>query len=103
MNRLNPRLVVLLAAAAVVTSFGTMHAEARPLSEPAGSGTHPAISATNRVADSAVPTDTANLGRGLVSLRTARGNFLSWRLLYGDPAGITYAVYRGATRIAITK
>ncbi|HEY3556794.1 MAG TPA: rhamnogalacturonan lyase [Kribbella sp.] len=103
MNRLNRQRAILVAATVVVTSVGWLHADARPLSEPAGSGTHPATSATSRVADSAVPTDTANLGRGLVSLRTAQGNFLSWRLLHDDPAGMTYAVYRGETRIATTK
>jgi hypothetical protein len=45
----------------------------------------------------------ANLGRGLVSLRTEKGNFLSWRLLYDDPQGIEYNVYRGSTKIATTK
>jgi rhamnogalacturonan endolyase len=45
---------------------------------------------------------TEHLDRGLVSLRTAKGNFLSWRLLPQDPAGTTYAVYRGSTKVGTT-
>nr|GID83498.1 rhamnogalacturonan lyase [Actinoplanes derwentensis] len=49
------------------------------------------------------PTSTTeNLNRGLISLRTATGNFLSWRLLKSDPAGVSFAVYRGDTRITTT-
>jgi rhamnogalacturonan endolyase len=40
--------------------------------------------------------------RGLISLRTTTGNFLSWRLLDSDPAGAAFDVYRDATRIATT-
>lgn len=54
-----------------------------------------------RAALAAAPT-TENLDRGLISLRSGTGNFLSWRLLTGDPAGATFDVYRGGTRIATT-
>ncbi|GIE90816.1 rhamnogalacturonan lyase [Actinoplanes regularis] len=40
-----------------------------------------------------------NLDRGLISLRTPTGNFLSWRLLASDPAGVAFNVYRGSTRV----
>lgn len=40
-----------------------------------------------------------NLDRGLISLRTTGGNFLSWRLLASDPAGVAFNVYRGSTRL----
>jgi hypothetical protein len=45
---------------------------------------------------------TENLNRGLISLRTGSSNFLSWRLLNSDPAGGTFDVYRGDTKIATT-
>ncbi|GIF04197.1 rhamnogalacturonan lyase [Actinoplanes siamensis] len=52
----------------------------------------------------AVDTSTAvdDLDRGLISLRTPAGNFLSWRLLASDPAGIAFNVYRGATKVNTT-
>ncbi|HWS34409.1 MAG TPA: rhamnogalacturonan lyase [Actinoplanes sp.] len=54
-------------------------------------------------AAAADPTSTTeNLDRGLISLRTGAGNFLSWRLLDADPAGTTYAVYRDGTRVGVT-
>jgi rhamnogalacturonan endolyase len=40
--------------------------------------------------------------RGLISLRTSTGNFLSWRLLGTDPAGGAFDVYRDAARVATT-
>ncbi|MFI1992916.1 rhamnogalacturonan lyase [Actinoplanes sp. NPDC020271] len=40
-----------------------------------------------------------NLDRGLISLRTPTGNFLSWRLLQSDPAGVAFNVYRGSTKV----
>ncbi|GAA4606166.1 hypothetical protein BJY16_005689 [Actinoplanes octamycinicus] len=43
-----------------------------------------------------------NLDRGLISLRTPTGNFLSWRLLRSDPAGVAFNVYRGATKLNAT-
>jgi rhamnogalacturonan endolyase len=46
----------------------------------------------------AKPGVTEKLDRGLVAMRTPKGNFLSWRQLAGDAA--TYAVYRDGARIA---
>jgi rhamnogalacturonan endolyase len=43
-----------------------------------------------------------DLDRGLISLRTTGGNFLSWRLLASDPAGLAFNVYRGTTRVNAT-
>jgi rhamnogalacturonan endolyase len=48
----------------------------------------------------AQPGVTEHLDRGLISIRTAKGNFLSWRLLREDPAGTTFDVYRGSTKVA---
>jgi len=42
---------------------------------------------------------TENLNRGLISMRTGKGNFLSWRLLKSDLPGTAFNVYRGATRV----
>jgi rhamnogalacturonan endolyase len=42
------------------------------------------------------------LDRGLVSIATGEGNFLSWRLLLDDPAGTEFAVYRDGVRLAVT-
>ncbi|GLY92830.1 rhamnogalacturonan lyase [Actinoplanes sp. NBRC 103695] len=44
------------------------------------------------------PGVTEKLDRGLIAMRTPKGNFLSWRQLTGDAA--TYAVYRDGARIA---
>ncbi len=44
-------------------------------------------------------TTTEHLNRGLVSIRTGNGNFLSWRLLNTDPAGIGFNVYRGSQKV----
>jgi hypothetical protein len=59
---------------------------------------------SNASAAPAAPTagTTERLDRGLISIRTAKGNFLSWRLLSEDPAGITYDVYRGSTKVGTT-
>jgi rhamnogalacturonan endolyase len=43
-----------------------------------------------------------NLNRGLVSMRTSKGNFLSWRLLKSDAAGTAFNVYRGTTKVNTT-
>jgi rhamnogalacturonan endolyase len=48
------------------------------------------------------PETTERLDRGLVGIRTAAGNFLSWRLLPQDPAGSAFDVYRGSTKVATT-
>jgi hypothetical protein len=39
------------------------------------------------------------LDRGLISVRSGSGNLVSWRWLAADPAGVTFNVYRGATRL----
>ncbi|GIE94286.1 rhamnogalacturonan lyase [Paractinoplanes rishiriensis] len=52
------------------------------------------------VAAAVDPTSTTEkLDRGLVVLRSAKGNFLSWRLLKSDPAGVAFNVYRGSTKL----
>ena len=40
-----------------------------------------------------------NLNRGLVSIRTTAGNYLSWRLLKSDPAGTAFNLYRGSVKV----
>ncbi|GGN86124.1 rhamnogalacturonan lyase [Actinoplanes lobatus] len=42
---------------------------------------------------------TEDLDRGLIALRTSGGNFLSWRLLTSDPAGVAFNVYRGSVKV----
>ncbi|MFL6122488.1 hypothetical protein [Actinophytocola sp.] len=42
---------------------------------------------------------TEKLDRGLISVRSDKGNFLSWRLLTGDPTGVAFNVYRDGTRV----
>ncbi|MEV6304749.1 rhamnogalacturonan lyase [Actinoplanes sp. NPDC051861] len=42
------------------------------------------------------------LDRGLISVHSATGNLVSWRLLANDAAGTTFNLYRGSTRIATT-
>lgn len=76
--------VLLVAATVVVHSH-------------AGSGQ--AAAATQPAAASAT---TEHLGRGLVSIRTGTGNFLSWRLLETDPAGVAFNVYRDGTKVTGT-
>ncbi|BCY10045.1 rhamnogalacturonan lyase [Actinoplanes sp. L3-i22] len=50
-------------------------------------------------ASASVVSGVDNLDRGLISLRTTGGNFLSWRLLASDPAGVAFNVYRGSTKV----
>ncbi|MCW2139914.1 hypothetical protein BXY51_004478 [Actinoplanes cyaneus] len=57
------------------------------------------VPATASAADTPATTTVDNLDRGLISLRTPTGNFLSWRLLQSDPAGVAFNVYRGSTRV----
>jgi hypothetical protein len=44
-------------------------------------------------------TTTEKLDRGLVSIRSDKGNFVSWRLLNSDPTGVGFTVYRNGTRV----
>ncbi|GAB3456742.1 rhamnogalacturonan lyase [Actinophytocola sediminis] len=39
------------------------------------------------------------LDRGLISVRSSAGNFVSWRLLADDPDGVAFNVYRGTTKV----
>jgi xyloglucan-specific exo-beta-1,4-glucanase len=45
-------------------------------------------------------TTTEKLDRGLISVRSDKGNFVSWRLLTSDPTGVAFTVYRDGTRVA---
>jgi rhamnogalacturonan endolyase len=63
----------------------------------AGGGTVVADAASTPVPDQT--TTTENLNRGLISMRTGTGNFLSWRLLKSDPAGTAFNVYRDGARV----
>ncbi|WP_020392264.1 rhamnogalacturonan lyase [Kribbella catacumbae] len=92
MKRVNPPLATAVAIAILGAGLTAVQAQATPTT-----ATEPTPTLSSKV-----PTDTANLGRGLISLRTGKGNFLSWRLLHDDPAGAEFAVYRGTTRIATT-
>src|SRR5689334_7140426 len=81
--------VSILAAAAVLAVAGSTAAVARAAETPAAAAPDPTST-------------TENLDRGLISMRTTAGNFLSWRLLKSDPAGASFDVYRGATKITTT-
>src|SRR5689334_13239973 len=87
--------VSILAAASVLAVAGSTAAVARAAETPAA-----AAPATTEAAGASGTTE--NLDRGLISMRTTAGNFLSWRLLRSDPAGAAFDVYRGATRITTT-
>ncbi|MEV5705938.1 hypothetical protein [Actinoallomurus sp. NPDC052274] len=39
------------------------------------------------------------LNRGVVSVRSGSGNFVGWRLLGTDPAGVSFNLYRGSTKV----
>ncbi|GGL95855.1 MULTISPECIES: rhamnogalacturonan lyase family protein [Micromonospora] len=43
-----------------------------------------------------------NLDRGLVSVRSGNGNLVSWRLLGTETTGVSFNLYRGATRVNAT-
>jgi hypothetical protein len=57
----------------------------------------PSEAASTAAADPASTTE--HLDRGLISMRSGTSNFLSWRLLKTDPAGVAFDVYRGSTRV----
>ncbi len=42
------------------------------------------------------------LDRGLISVHTGKGNFISWRLLTGDARGTAFNVYRDGTKVTST-
>ncbi|GAB3979009.1 rhamnogalacturonan lyase [Actinoallomurus acanthiterrae] len=52
---------------------------------------HDAVAATARQVE--------KLNRGLVSVRSGSGNFVSWRLLGTDPSGVAFNLYRGSTKV----
>jgi hypothetical protein len=80
------RLSILAAASALVLA-GSTAAVARADEAPAP----------------ATPSGTTeHLNRGLISMRAAGGNFLSWRLLDSDPAAASFDVYRDGTKVAST-
>jgi rhamnogalacturonan endolyase len=45
---------------------------------------------------------TERLDRGLISVRNEKGNFVSWRLLTSDPAGVAFNVYRNGAKVTTT-
>jgi rhamnogalacturonan endolyase len=93
MKRLNQRSrsATLLAAATAFTCASTAAAVVARAAEP------PAAAAAAAATSAAVTAD--RLDRGLISIRSGNGNFLSWRLLASDPAGVAFNVYRGATKV----
>jgi rhamnogalacturonan endolyase len=87
--------VSILAAGAVLVVAGSTAAVARAAETPAAAAPDP----TDPTGTTGT---TENLDRGLISMRTTAGNFLSWRLLRSDPAGAAFDIYRGATKITTT-
>jgi rhamnogalacturonan endolyase len=85
MRRPHPPSVVLGAAALLLVSGAAV---ARAAEIPA-------------TPDAAVAT-TDNLNRGLISIQTGTGNYLSWRLLKSDPAGTAFNLYRGSVKVNAT-
>jgi rhamnogalacturonan endolyase len=82
------RVSILAAAAALVVAGSTaVVAQAQAAEIPAA-------------ADPAATTE--NLDRGLISMRTTGGNFLSWRLLKADKSGASFDIYRDGTKITTT-
>ncbi|MBB4911511.1 rhamnogalacturonan lyase [Actinophytocola algeriensis] len=82
----------LAVAAAGVVAVGLTPGMAVGAAESATAGTVP----------QAIQPQTDNLNRGVISVHTANGNRVSWRLLAGDPAGVTFNVYRDGTRATRT-
>ena len=56
-----------------------------------------AVATTAPVAAPAVTTE--RLDRGLVGIRTAKGTFVSWRLLAADPATVAFNLYRDGVKV----
>ncbi|MFI5896882.1 rhamnogalacturonan lyase [Actinoplanes sp. NPDC051513] len=67
----------------------------------AAAGSTAVVAQAAETAPAPAPT-TENLDRGLISMRTTGGNFLSWRLLASDPSGVSFDVYRGAQKLVTT-
>ncbi|WP_406567787.1 rhamnogalacturonan lyase [Actinoallomurus soli] len=72
-------------AVALAVAAGTMIAGGAQLPR------HDAVAATARQVE--------KLNRGVVSVRSGSGNFVSWRLLGTDPAGVAFNLYRGSTKV----
>jgi rhamnogalacturonan endolyase len=64
-----------------------------PTTSPAPGGSLPptAPSGTSRQVE--------RLNRGVISVRSGSGNFVSWRLLGTDPSNVAFNVYRGSTKV----
>ncbi|MBC9723627.1 rhamnogalacturonan lyase [Streptomyces sp. TRM68367] len=82
-------LAALLAAVTVHQSAG---AATREIPAPANKAT--AALAAARVAE--------KLDRGLVAVPASGGTLVTWRMLGGDPEGVTFKLYRGGTLIEET-
>jgi rhamnogalacturonan endolyase len=77
-------ITLSIAAAIVAVGGSSAFAAAEPAPQPAAA---------------AAPTGTERLDRGLISLRSGNGNFLSWRLLGTDAPGTAFNVYRGSVKV----
>jgi len=86
MNRIRRTVAIV----AIATVLAAVLAAAPASAQPAAARTTPDNGTIER------------LDRGLVSLRTASGNFLSWRLLSSDTAGAGFAVYRDGVKLTTT-
>ncbi|MGI5230117.1 rhamnogalacturonan lyase [Actinoallomurus sp. CA-142502] len=73
------------AALAIAVAAGTVLAGAAQLPR------HDAAAATARQVE--------KLDRGLVSVRSGSGNFVSWRLLGTDSSSVAFNLYRGSTKV----
>jgi hypothetical protein len=59
----------------------------------AGAATYPTAGA------SPAASQAERMDRGLISVHTGKGNFVSWRLLTGDARGTAFNVYRDGTKV----
>ncbi|WP_159104637.1 rhamnogalacturonan lyase [Plantactinospora sp. BB1] len=94
-RRSAPRLVLAAATALTVGAAGIV------ASTGAYAGTDP-LPASGAAAPVDAHGTTEKLNRGLIAIRSDKGNFVSWRLLRSDPAGIAFNVYRGAVKVNAT-
>ncbi|MFB9446358.1 rhamnogalacturonan lyase [Dactylosporangium vinaceum] len=89
MKRINaPSLTVAVAAAVLLAAGSTVSATRSASAAPQQSAAAPPATAM-----------TEHLDRGLISLRTGEGNFLSWRLLGTDAPGTAFNVYRDGVKV----
>ncbi|MGX7674109.1 rhamnogalacturonan lyase [Plantactinospora sp. DSM 117369] len=87
-----PRLVLAAATAITVAAAGIV----TPSGVHAATGPFPGRAAS---APAGAHATTEKLNRGVIAIRSDRGNFVSWRLLRTDPPGTAFNVYRGSVRI----